>query len=297
MNPKVEPGPSNLSVIMPTRNVGKIIAGALNSVSWADEIIIVDDFSEDDTVAQCRAFPNCKVYERRAPGGNFDLNRQFAEEQAQGPWILKLDSDERIPGVLRDEIRRTVGSWDGETAAYYFPARVYIFGKQIKWGIFKKAGEKDLRLWRKGKVYQKPIGFHISYQISGPTKVLENHYNHFNYKSIGQWYEKMNHYTEIEANLAYARGDLETPPPWRMALHALKYFYELYIRFRGYRDGFQGFLDAFLRAEYDFIESAKKWEARYKIENGLGVDPDIDKIFMDGSGKAQLIADDSDKCQ
>ena len=118
-----------LSVIVITKNEEQHIARCLSSVAWADEIIVFDSGSHDNTVAICRLYTD-KVYETDWPG--FGPQKQRALEQAQGDWVLSIDADEYISAELKAEILLSMQKQDAQ--GYYLPRLSSYCGKQIKHG-------------------------------------------------------------------------------------------------------------------------------------------------------------------
>ena len=250
---------SSISVVMPTYNCAHLVRGALESVRWADEVVVVDQFSDDGTPDVCRDFPNVRVIQREAPGGNFDLNRDHAVELARSEWILKLDSDERFSEGLQREIREIVASGGAGHAIYRFPPWDYQFGKVLRWGSHKLSGS-DIRLWRRGAVICDRTSLHQPYVLAEAPVPTRAHYHHYNYSSIRHWYSKFNRYTDTDARLR--SGGAGEPPLGilRLLIAHVREFWNLYLRLRGYRDGAHGLLDAYLRSQYGFLVAIKMRE-------------------------------------
>lgn len=250
---------TKLSVIIPTKNVAHLIKDCLESVAFADEVIVIDMASTDGTREICQNFPRVKFFSNVPDDGNFDKNRRLGFEKAQGPWLLKLDSDERLSQELQKELSNFLKTEELQKACgYYFKVKLYVFGKFITRGI----PSKEIRLFKKGHFEFNPEKFHQQIKIKGRTGTFKNYYLHFNHRSIYEWLEKMNHYTENDLKAALGKG--AKSPLWKMIFVPVYVFFLSYLIRLGFLEGFHGFLIAALLAYYSFIEKAKLWEARYK---------------------------------
>ena len=138
-------GTSKLSVVIITKNEEEDIGPCLESVKWADEIIVVDSFSEDKTVEICRRYGS-KVLERKDEG--YAKKKNFGIDEAAGEWILSLDADERISPELAEEIKEVLRG-KGDDDGYLIPMKFYFFGHWMRHGgLYPK---HHLRLFKRKK--------------------------------------------------------------------------------------------------------------------------------------------------
>jgi len=229
----------------------------LRCVEWADEIVVVDLGSSDDTVEIAKRF-GAKVYEH--PHVNWvELVRNFSFELATGDWILMLDPDERVPPKLAEVIRALIRG-SPQFTAVRIPFCHSIFGKIIDrsgWGHHALT-----RLFRRGHVTWRPE-VHSQPEVSGAVLTLpysgsEMAIFHLNYSSVSQWVEKMNRYTTAEAQRLRARH--RSFHPLKLFYQPAKEFWNRYFIAQGFRDGLHGLILSLLMAFYYLVTYVKLWE-------------------------------------
>ena len=187
-----------LSVLILTKNESARLPGCLDSLKGADEIVVVDDLSEDDTVALARA-AGAKVAERKMD--SFAGQRDFAQAQAGGDWIFHLDADERFSPGLMAAIRRHMELWPG--AAGRVVRHSFAFGRRHRFGVLKP--DRVTRLFPRGSVTW--LGaVHERPAFGGPVRLLSGHLDHFTYGDWNQYQLKMDRYAQLWAEEAWARG-------------------------------------------------------------------------------------------
>jgi glycosyltransferase involved in cell wall biosynthesis len=245
-----------LTVVIPTYNCAAIIASSLESVAWADEIIVVDMGSTDRTLEIAQKY-KAKIISHIPGDGNFDKNRLLGMQQARGDWILKLDSDEELTKPLQTEIRKLLSSEKKDSySGFNLYNDVYFFGRQVKHG-FVKPGSHELRLFRKGAWSYIPFRFHQQITVNGKTGFLLGHYKHYNYRSISEFLQKTNKYTSFDAKFfAKRKVALQIMVP----LAPIKTFMKLFFLQKGFLDGLLGLETCFLYSLYNLIEKVKIWE-------------------------------------
>ena len=208
-----------LSILILTRNESANLPGCLDSVRGADEIVVVDDRSEDDTIALARA-AGAKVVERKMD--SFAGQRNFAQTQAGGDWIFHLDADERFSPGLSAAIRRHMELWPG--AAGRVVRHSFAFGRRHRFGVLKP--DRVTRLFPRGRVtwlglvHERPV-------FDGPVRPLAGHLDHFTYNDWDQHKVKLRRYAELWAESARAQGRRSGPlTPWpRAGAGFLKMFF------------------------------------------------------------------------
>lgn len=249
-----------LSVVIPTYNCGEQLEKALRSVAWADEIIIVDMGSSDQTVPVAKKFKS-KIFTRIPSSGNFDENRKLAMRKASGDWVLKLDSDEILSFKLQQEIKNFLKTDNESVNGVYFYNRIFMLGKQIRYG-FVKPNSHELRMFRRGFWSYDPYRFHQQVTVKGKTRFFDGYYDHFNVDSISDFITKMNRYTDFDSGKLSKKisvGILD------VCLSPVKTFIKLFFWQLGFLDGSVGFIVCSLYSVYSFTEKAKIWQKLHDL--------------------------------
>jgi len=244
--------PLGLSVIVITRNEEKDIAQCLESVkSIADEIIVVDNGSIDRTVDIAKTFTD-KIFQRIWDG--FGPQKQYALEQAAGPWVLNIDADERVSEGLKEEIKETLKqpSNGQQVNGFVIPFRHYFLGKRLRFG--GGWGEKHLRLFKKEKAGYGSSKVHEGTDVEAPLGQFRSHIDHFSYRNIEDYLYKCNFYTSLIAADKYSKGERFHPR------HHLRLPYEFFSRYifkMGFLDGWNGLIYAVLSSYYVWLKFIK----------------------------------------
>ncbi len=252
----------DISVILVVRNEDEQIRECLETVSWADEIVIVDQSSTDFTVKISKEFTD-KVFVTESKG-YCEPDRNLAIKKASSRWIFYIDADERVLPELKDEILSIVRS-DAPRPAYYVKRRNYFLGKWIKTcGWYPSP---VLRLFKKGEVIF-PNEIHQVPLHREEYGYLKNDLLHYSYSSLEEYFEKFNRYTTQLAKEEFEAGKRITVFNFisNFLLRPSYYFLLKYIYYRGYKDAFRGFFIAFSTALTVFVNKAKLWEMKWKNE-------------------------------
>jgi glycosyltransferase involved in cell wall biosynthesis len=278
-----------ISVVINTLNEERNLPYALRSVrSWADEIVVVDMYSDDHTVEIARQF-GAKVYSHRRVGF-VEPARAFAVSQATGDWVLILDADELTPRPLS---RKLIQISQSETVdVVKVPYLNYIFGAPLMYSGCGPSQAKHMRFFRRGSLHTTPAIHDYFHPVPG-ARVLELPYEpghsivHFAYLDAVQWVEKMNRYTSIEAEQRFERR--EHASPFKALIHTMGMFLWMYIRRQGYRDGWRGFYYSALSGFYRLVTLAKlqgleRIGARARVEEVYRHDAER---LLDEYGKAR----------
>lgn len=246
-----------LSVIVIAKNEEHDLPACLESVRWADEIVLVDDHSTDKTREIAKRFTD-KIFERSWDG--FGPQKQYALERAQGPWVLSVDADERVTPDLAQEIRSVLSS--AAAAGYRIPFQNRFFGRRLRFG--RSGSEEHVRLFRKDKsVFGGKV--HEGVEVSGPLGRLKHTIVHESYRDLKEYFEKMNLYTSLIAQRKRQAG--ERFHFWQVLRFPWEFFSGYVLRL-GFLDGWQGFLWAWLSAQYAFTKHLKVWDLQRKDEGG-----------------------------
>ena len=248
-----------ITVLIPSFNSEATIRKALESVKWADEILIVDSFSQDRTLEICSQYTDHilqHAYE------NSTSQKNWALRFCTHPWILQLDSDEELEEGLAEEIK-SVLSRPHDTHCYLIPRKNFIYGKWIKTcGIYP---DYQTRLFRKDTAKFSERSVHAKIIAPGKFQTLKHHLLHHDFKDVSSYLSKLSRYTNYELTELLKKGhslswlDLYLRPP-------LVFFY-VYFWKRGFQDGYRGLLQAVLASQYVFLKHAKLWEDQWKKKN------------------------------
>ncbi len=243
-----------LSVLIIAKNEEDMIVPAIESVLWADEVIVLDTGSTDKTATVSKK-AGATVYSY-TKGKSFSDWRNKALTLASSEYVLYLDADERIPTKLRDEILNVIE--ESPSATYFAIPRVnVILGKELTHGgwwpdyvkrLYKKSA---LKKWH-GKLHEEPV-------VEGEIAHLKNPMRHIKHESFAQMIEKTNNWSEVEAKLMF---DAKHPPMTIMlfaSAMAREFWYRMIVK-RAFLDGKEGIMFAIYQVYSRFISYAKLWE-------------------------------------
>ena len=248
-----------LSVVIITLNEEANIGACLESVAWADEIVVLDSGSTDRTLDICRD-RGARVFSQAWAG--YAGQKNAAADLATGDWILSIDADERATPELRDEILKVVREDDGSGPVGYIVYRkVFYRNKWLRHGGFYP--EKQLRLFRAGQGRFGERAVHESLEVDGPVGVIPRDLEHHTYGSLSEFIERMQQYSSLSAE-EYRSAGRRIGPVW-MSGRALFTFVRMYLVRFGFLDGYEGFLMAVMYGVYTFVKYAKLRELN---ENG-----------------------------
>jgi glycosyltransferase involved in cell wall biosynthesis len=235
-----------------TRNESANIAAALSSVRWADEIIVIDSESTDDTVEIARRHAD-RVMVRPWPG--YAAQKNFAAGQATHDWIFSLDADERVTPALADEIGALLRTGPA-AAGYRIPRVTFHCGRWIRSTDWYP--DHQLRLYDRRRALWTGRHVHESVRADGPVTKLRGEIQHYAYRDIAHHLQTMDHYTTLAARQMYEDGrrvrwiDLLITP--RLT------FFRNYILRGGFRDGMAGLVVSAMNGYYVGLKFAKLWE-------------------------------------
>lgn len=247
---------NSLSVIIITKNESHNIRECLESVKWADEIIVVDSGSSDDTVSIAKEFTD-KVFFNEWKG--FADQKSFAMQKVKNDWVLSLDADERVTEKLRDEILNSnLDEFDG----YRIKRDNYFLGKQIRgsgWG-----NDYQLRLFRKSKTKLTNRLVHEGFEVDGIIGQLKNSMLHFSYRNFSDAFTKINHYSTLEA---IEKQNKKKVNAFTIFLTPIFAFLQHYFLRKGFIDGIYGLFVSIMHAITKLQVQLKIWELKNQKKN------------------------------
>lgn len=258
---------TKVSVVISAFNEEKKIGACLDSVKWADEIVVVDNSSTDKTGEIARKYTK-KVYTQKNDPQNIDIQKNYAIEKATGDWILILDADEEVSKELAEEIRNVLESPSTSLMAksingFWIPRKNIIFGKWIQHTGWYP--DHLLRLIRKGKGKYQQRHYHEQIKVEGQTEKLKEHIIHYNYETINQFlYKSFIIYTPNEAEEKIRQGYVFS---YKDAIaFPFNEFLSRYFAREGYKDGFHGLVLSIFMAMYHFAVFAYIWEKKKFVD-------------------------------
>lgn len=248
------PPANKLSVAIITRNEEARIGDCLESVRWVDEIVVVDTGSSDRTLELCQKYTP-HVHSR--PWEGYALAKNTAVALTRGDLILSLDADERVSEGLQAEIS-TLRQQPLEMLAdgYAIPRRNYVWGRWMRHGGLYP--DDQLRLFKRGKGRFSERRVHESVEVTGRIGRLSHPLDHYSYRGLGEFIERLNRYTDLAAQDRRDQG----PPfhAWGLATRPVARFLRNYLLKQGFRDGLPGLIIAVSYAYAVFAREAKLWE-------------------------------------
>lgn len=239
----------DVTVVIAARNESATITDCIRSVSWAREILVVENDSTDDTVAVARA-NGATVFSH--PFTTIGTQRNAALERATTDWIFIVDADERATPALGAEIARTIAA--PEHRAYRARRRNFFLGREIRHGGWETA--RPIRLVRRELRYN-AARVHEHIEVSGTVGDLREPLMHYTYTSLSQYFEKLGRYSQWWAEDRFARGrrvgiaTVVFRPPAR--------FLSMYLIRGGWMDGAAGILVALLATVSVLAKYAALW--------------------------------------
>ncbi|WP_447968236.1 glycosyltransferase family 2 protein [Nitrospira sp. M1] len=245
---------STVAALVITKNEERHIAECLESVTWADEIILVDAQSTDGTVAIAKRFTD-HVFIRPWPG--FGSQKNFGMEHVTSDWITIVDADERVSVELAREIQETLTTVSNDIAAFRVPRRNYFYGQWVRWG--GAYPDYQIRVFRRGTAQYNDVAVHENLLVNGQVATLSAHLNHYTERQITDHFRKFNLYTTLAAS---EKAKSQQSVSWyHLVCNPFIIFFKTYVIKKGYRDGTRGVIFAVFASMYTFVKYTKLLES------------------------------------
>jgi glycosyltransferase involved in cell wall biosynthesis len=274
-----------VSVMIFTLNEEIHLPSCLDALAWCDDVIVVDSFSSDATVAMAQA-RGARVFQHRFEG--FGSQRNWALEQASPvhEWVLMLDADERVTPELAAEMAAVLGGETSGVGAYRVKRRFHMWGRWLRYSSLYPSWV--VRLVHRDRVRYVDRGHAETQTVDGETRELANDLIDENLRGIDEWFARQNRYARKEAEYELAQEqqsfrarDLVTLDPlrrraalkrvlWRMPGRPLVFFLYSYLLRQGFRDGRDGLMFCAMKAVYQGMIVAKKYDASRTTEDRNG---------------------------
>lgn len=239
-----------LSAILITHNAATHITACLSSLSFVDEIIIIDAGSTDNTLEYCRTFTN-KIFSHPDWQG-FGVQKNRALSYAQGDWILSIDADERISSALQKEIQQAIQQTT--YTAFQLSRRSRYCTRWINHSGWQP--DQVIRLFRRTTAQFTNDLVHERVQVlSGAVGTLTTPLLHYSFNSLEEVLDKVNRYSTASAQMLYAKGQRSSLT--QAIAHGIWAFVRTYLLKRGFLDGREGFMLAISNAEGTYYRYLK----------------------------------------
>tara|TARA_B110001450_G_scaffold93314_1_gene88528 strand:+ start:39 stop:794 length:756 start_codon:yes stop_codon:yes gene_type:complete len=248
---------TKITAIIPTLNEEIHIVDAIKSVSFADEIIVIDSYSSDKTLEIAEKY-NVKIIKREFD--DFSTQKNYAIAQAKHDWIYILDADERLTPEVEVEILKAVEN-PKDFVGFYVRRIFYFCGRKINYGGCQR--DKVVRLFLKEHCSYSGI-VHERISTKGKLGFLKNKIKHYSYRSFDHYISKLNQYSWLQAKELRKKGKKVN------LFHILikpsaRFFIHFFIRL-GFLDGFPGFIFAKVQSYGVYMRYVKLWLLNKNIE-------------------------------
>ena len=257
---QIDKSKTKISVVVIAKNEEKRIGECLDSVKWADEIIVVDDSSIDKT-EDIAIKHGARVVNLQK--GSFSDRRNLGAKGASGVWLLYIDADELVTPALRKELKSKIQNPKSKFNAYAIPRRNILLGHEMKHGgwwpdyVLRLIRYESLNGW-KGDLHEQP-------EIEGNVGKLNKPLIHNSHRSLTEMVEKTNDWSEIEAKLMFEANH----PQMNLSRFATAMFREFWYRAiikKGFLDGPIGIIEIIYQVFSRFVSYAKLWEMQLESE-------------------------------
>ena len=226
------------------------IKDTLRSVSFADEVIVVDDNSTDDTAILAKSM-GATVY-KKSLDNDFARQRNFGLAKAKGDWVLFVDSDERVSEALAREVREAVKQID--VSGFYLKRRDRMWGRVLQHGETERV--RLMRLGKKGNgMWQRPV--HEVWEVTGVVGTLSEPLDHFPHPDVAQFLYDVDQYSTINARYLRTRGVRSSW--WQILAYPSGKFIQNYYLRLGFLDGMPGMIMAVMMSFHSYLTRAKLW--------------------------------------
>ncbi|MCZ7611468.1 MAG: glycosyltransferase family 2 protein [Ignavibacterium sp.] len=246
---------NKISAVIITGNEEKNIKDCLQSVTWADEIIVVDSESIDNTVKIAKEFTD-KVFVQKWLG--YAEQKSYALSLAKNEWVISLDADERVTEALKDEIL-SLNLDNTKYSAFKIKRENYFIGKKINgcgWG-----NDYQLRLFIKSRTRLDERLVHEKFIVEGEVAELKNPILHYSYNDLKEGFDKINVYSSLEAEEKFSKKKVST---LRIIFYPVFAFLHHYLIRKGIKDGKHGLMISLMHAVTKLQVQMKIWELKQK---------------------------------
>jgi len=247
-----------ITAIIPTLNEATNIESAIESVSFADEIIVIDSYSADDTVKLAKKHDVNIIFREF---DDYSSQKNYAISKAKHNWIYVLDADERVTPKLKDEILAMIKT-PSDFVGFYVYRTFYFIGKKLNYSGWQH--DKAIRLFKKDHCQYNGKLVHENIAANGKIGFLKNKLEHFSYRGFDHYIDKLNKYAALQAKMLLDDNKQITllyvifKPPLRFLI---QYFIKL-----GVLDGFPGFIISVVHSYGVLVRYIKYWLLKHNMK-------------------------------
>jgi glycosyltransferase involved in cell wall biosynthesis len=248
-----------ITAIIPCYNEEHNIVDALQSVSFCDEVILVDSYSTDNTVTLAQPYYD-KLLQREYIHSASQKN--WAIPQASNEWVLLVDADERVTPALQKEVIEALHSSQRSEVAYWIGRTNFFMGKQVRYSGWRN--DKVIRFFKKSCCRYADLHVHAEIEASGPIGHFAHNLLHYKYVTMDRHIKKLQRYAALQARDYDSRTGKITL--YHMMIKPAYGFFKHFILQKGFLDGFVGLTIAYLRAYMIFMRYVKLYLLRKNLE-------------------------------
>ncbi len=249
---------AKLTVLIPAFNSEKTIRNTLESVKWADEILLCDSWSTDHTLDIAREY-GAQIIQHEYL--NSALQKNWAIPQCANEWVLIVDTDEVVDPILKNEIQKILDNPDPGINGYRIPRKNFIYGEWMKYGGIYP--DYQLRFFRRDKGRYETREVHAPFLLDGKAGVLKGHFLHEGFKDLRTWLVKLDRYIHYETDEMIKQNKKSSL--LRAVVYPFLVFMNTFLIKRGFLHGYRGFLLAVLDSFYYFMMYARLHERQKSI--------------------------------
>ncbi len=243
---------SNISAVVITRNEEQNIKNCLTGLKFCDEVIVIDDYSEDKTAAIAKQMGAKVLF--RSLNEDFSGQRNFGLSKAKSKWVLFVDADEIITPELQKEILQKTGKQVNYTSGYFFKRTDYIWGTEVKHG---EVGDVRLLRLAKRNAGRWDRFVHEHWHVIGNIEDMNNPIKHYPHPTVAEFLREVNHRSTLHALANKKEG--KTSNLFIVVFYPLyKFIYGFFLR-AGFLDGMVGFVVAVIMSLHSFLSWSKLW--------------------------------------
>jgi len=248
---------TKLTVLIPTYNCQDHLRECLESVKWADEIFVVDSFSQDNTLSIAREYTSRIVQHEYV---NSAKQKNWAIPQATHDWVLLIDSDELLEPALQQEMQGLLANLPPDYDAFRIPRKNIVFGKWVK--SCRMYPDHQIRLFRKAVALYEDKEVHAHIKVSGPIGTLTYAFIQRGFVDVADTVVKWGRYTRYEGDQMVKTG--RKSHWYDLVFRAPLAFLYYYFWTGGIREGQRGFYLSVMWSYYVFLKHARLWQIEWK---------------------------------
>jgi len=243
-----------ISAVVLVKNQSEQLKKCLDSLTWCDEVIVIDDFSEDDSVSIAKE-SGARIFQRYL-SNNFSEQRNFGLDKAKNQWVFFVDADEVVTPALAKEIHELISQFLPTANGFFIKRTDYLWGQRLTHG--EVGSKKLLRIGKKGK--GEWVGaVHEEWKVFGSVGLFNNELSHFPHQTMGEFLSEINTYSSLRAE--ELREKNVKYPVIAILLFPLGKFVQNYFIKRGFQDGPAGIIVALMMSFHSFLVRGKLWLA------------------------------------